>query len=65
MQKIVHISPSESHYVLKLSPVHYEVYENGATHARRVGTFHYSNDPHRAFSEAATRCDVLSGAFTI
>ena len=56
---------TDTHYVYQVKVGHFEVFENGITHAKWVGTFHYKDDPEYALSRAIEFCKQKSEAFLI
>ena len=54
---IMHETPNG--YVLRVGVGHYEVYKHTLTHAVRMGTYHFSSNPHYALCRAIERCNEL------
>lgn len=42
----------DNRFIIKRGIGHYQVFENGVTHATRIATVHYSGDPDKALTIA-------------
>ncbi len=47
-------------FIIKKGEGHFEVYENGITHAKRVAIVHYASDPVKAYQQAEIRCKATN-----
>ncbi|CAB4581900.1 MAG: hypothetical protein F2563_05140 [Actinobacteria bacterium] len=56
---------TDTHYVYQVKVGHFEVFENGITHAKLAGIFHFKNDPEYALNRAIECCKQKSEAYLI